>query len=167
MMDVSLSCSMLWRHMREEEVMALTEFLDGSAPDNRGRYISEIYSLNDQEIESTHDFIQWIFPLRDASRAVFNAPVLSEDEVREIQGNQIAQENLAKFAEWYLGFLKRNKYWVARYDHNHLRITRAIKSIRLLVGDREADALRNQIFETLGDARSQIDPKAVSFWMDA
>ena len=166
-MDVSLNFLMPWREIREEAAMALMEFLDGSAPDNRGRYISEIYSLNDQEIEGTHDFIQWIFPLREASRAVFNAPVLSEDEVREIQGNQAAQKNLAKSAEWYLGFLKRNKHWVAKYDHNHLRITRAIKSIRLLVGDREADSLRNEILETLGDARSQIDPKAVSFWMDA
>ena len=147
--------------------MALTGFLDGSTPDSRGRYITEIYSLSDQEIENTHDFIQWVFPLREPSRAVFNAPVLSEHDVRDIRDNEMAQENLSRSSDWYLGFLKRNKHWVARYDHNHLRITRAIKSIRLLVGDREADGLRNQILETLGDARSQIDPKAVSFWMDA
>lgn len=147
--------------------MALTGFLDGSAPDSRGRYITEIYSLSDQEIENIHDFIQWVFPLPEASRAVFNAPVLSEHDVRDIRDNEMAQENLSRSSDWYLGFLKRNKHWMTKYDHNHLRITRAIKSIRLLVGDQEADKFRTQIFETLGDARSKIDPKAVSFWMYA
>ena len=147
--------------------MALKDFLEGSAPDNRGRDIAAIYSLSDQEIESTHDFIQWIFPLQEASRAVLNAPVLSNHDVRHIQESEIAQENLAKSAEWYLGFLMRNKHWVTKYDHNHLRITRAIKSIRLLVGDQEADSFRSKIFKILGDGSLHIDSKAVSFWMDA
>ena len=147
--------------------MALTGFLDGSTPDSRGRYITEIYSLSDQEIENTHDFIQWVFPLREASRAVFNAPVLSEHDVQDIRDNEMAQENLSRSSDWYLGFLKRNKHWMTKYDHNHLRITRAIKSIRLLVGDQEADKFRTQIFEILGDTKSNIDLKAVSFWMDA
>lgn len=147
--------------------MALTGFLDGSTPDSRGRYITEIYSLSDQGIENTHDFIQWVFPLREASRAVFNAPVLSENDVRDIRDSEMAQENLSRSSDWYLGFLKRNKHWMTKYDHNHLRITRVIKSIRILVGDQEADKFRTQIFEILGDAKSKIDPKAVSFWMDA
>jgi len=147
--------------------MALTGFLGGSTPDSRGRYITEIYSLSDQEIENTHDFIQWVFPLPEASRAVFNAPVLSEHDVRDIRDNEMAQENLSRSSDWYLGFLKRNKHWMTKYDHNHLRITRAIKSVRLLIGDQEADKFRTQIFEVLGDAISNIDPKAVSFWMDA
>jgi hypothetical protein len=147
--------------------MSIITFLEGAAPDARGRYIGAIYLLDDQEIENIHDFIQWIFPLKEVSRAVPGAPVLSEKDVQDIRASSKAQANLDISVDWYLGFLQRNRHWITRYDHNHLRITRAIKSIRLLVGDNEAEKFRRRVFEISGDDRSEIDLKAVSFWMDA
>jgi hypothetical protein len=147
--------------------MSIVTFLEGSAPDARGRYIGAIYLLDDQEVENIHDFIQWIFPLQKVSQAVPGAPVLSEEDVQDIRASSKAQANLDISVDWYLGFLQRNRHWITKYDHNHLRITRVIKSIRLLVGDNEAEKFRRRVFEILGDDRSEIDLKAVSFWMDA
>ena len=43
--------------------MDILHFLEGAIPDGRGRTLSIIMAFDDQAIESTHDFIQWIFPL--------------------------------------------------------------------------------------------------------
>jgi hypothetical protein len=57
--------------------------------------------------------------------------------------------------------------WIAKYDHNQLRITRAIRSLRLLVGDIEADNFRQSIFDYLGEDVDLIGEKAKSFWKRA
>ncbi len=64
-------------------------------------------------------------------------------------------------------FLNRNQRWIAKYDHNQLRITRAIKSLRLLVGQVEADNFRQSIFDYLGEDVDLIGEKAKSFWKSA
>ena len=64
-------------------------------------------------------------------------------------------------------FLNRNQKWIAKYDHNQLRITRAIRSLRLLVGDIEADNFRQSIFDYLGEDVDLIGEKAKSFWKSA
>ncbi len=147
--------------------MTISGFIEGVESDSKGREFETILSFCDRDIESIHDFIQWIFPLKEASRAVFNAPVLSDDDVSEISKSETSKSNIIRASKWYLGFLGRNKHWVAKYDHNHLWITRAIKSIRLLVGSHEAENFRESVFEMLGEEKSKIDPKAVTFWLDA
>ena len=147
--------------------MTINRFIEGAEPDSKGRDIETVLSFCDSDIENIHDFIQWIFPLREASRAVFNAPVLSDEDVSEISKSETSKSNIIRASKWYLGFLGRNKHWVTKYDHNHLRITRVIKSIRLLVGNQEAENFRESVFEMLGEEKSKIDPKAVTFWLDA
>ena len=85
-------------------------------------------------------------------------------DIDEIKESSLAQGNLAKSASWFLGFLKRNQHWVTKYDHNHLRITRVIKSLRLLTSDKAADEFKDKVFGYLGDEVNLIDPKARSFW---
>ena len=52
--------------------MDLIEFLSDKSPDFKGRYLTDIWNYNDDEIEYNHDFIQLIFPLDKPSQAVFN-----------------------------------------------------------------------------------------------
>jgi hypothetical protein len=72
-----------------------------------------------------------------------------------------------KSSDWYTAFLSRNSHWKAKYDHNHLRITRAIKSLRLLVSDDEANRFRDGVFALLGEDGDLIGEKALSFWVAA
>ena len=62
-------------------------------------------------------------------------------------------------------FLKRNHQWKNRYDHNQLRITRIIKSLRLLVSDNEADRFYKSILELLGNAK--VNNTTLEFWKNA
>lgn len=120
----------------------ITEFLNGTGTDYQGRYIADIWKFDDREIEHNHDFIQWLFPLNEPSMSVFGTPVLEKEDIDIILSNEVARTNVIKSSEWYLDFLRRNDHWIKSYNHNHLRITRTIKSLRLLIGDDEANKFR-------------------------
>ena len=121
----------------------------------------------DDRAEQTHDYVQWLFPLDEPSGSVQGAPVLSDLDIDEIKKSPAAQAYLIKASEWFFQFLNRNQRWVAKYDHKQLRITRAIRSLRLLVGDIEADNFRQSIFDYLGEDVDLIGEKAKSFWKGA
>ena len=144
--------------------MSLVDFLNGTGPDHQGRYLRDIWDLDDNAIEQTHDFIQWIFPLTEKSMSVPGAPTLSAEDIEAIRTSEVARGNLKKSAQWYLGFLQRNEHWIKAYDHNHLRITRAIKSLRLLVSKEIAEAFQKSVFDILGDRLNVVRQDAIGFW---
>ena len=145
----------------------LLGFLEGYDADARGRKLHDIWELSDNQIESTHDFIQWLFPLTEPSQSQPDAPVLDAEEMSLIRASAMASKNMKFSADWYLGFLMRNRHWVSRYDHNHLRITRAIKSLKLLVSSSDADTFRMECIELAGHDFSTVAPNAVRFWKNA
>jgi len=148
-------------------VTEIVSFLEGKTPDHRGRVLAMLLQQTDHQAETTHDYTQWLFPLDEPSRSVNGAPVLTELEIDQIRQSSLAQANLAKSARWFLGFLERNDHWIIKYNHNHLRITRVIKSLRLLASDEAADEFRDKVFGYLGDEVNLIDAKARSFWNSA
>ena len=147
--------------------MNLLGFLENKSTDAYGRYLSDIWAFNDQQIERTHNFIQWLFPLAVPSASVPGAPVLTKDDISAIRGSEVAQDNICQSAEWYSGFLDRNDFWKKSYDHNHLRITRVIRSLRLLVDVDEADAFRIEMYALLGNKLSSIPSRTRVFWDEA
>jgi len=148
-------------------VTEIVSFLEGKAPDHRGRILAMLLQQTDHQAETTHDYIQWLFPLNEPSRSVNGVPVLTELEIDEIRQISLAQANLAKSARWFLGFLERNDHWIIKYNHNHLRITRVIKSLRLLASDKAADEFRDKVLALAGDNLNLVDQKARGFWRSA
>lgn len=88
-------------------------------------------------------------------------------EIEEIKSSEVAQENLMQSADWYFGFLQRHDHWIRQYDHNHLRITRVIKSLRLLVSDEVADQFKSAILDFLRGNISVIGERSREYWLDA
>ena len=142
-------------------------FLEGRTPDHRGRILAMLLQQTDQQAERTHDYIQWLFPLDEPSRSVNGTPVLTELDIDEIRQSSLAQANLAESAGWFLGFLERNDHWITKYNHNHLRITRIIKSLRLLASDEAADEFRDKVLALAGDNLNLVDQKARGIWRSA
>ena len=142
----------------------ILSFLGGAGSDSHGRLLSDIWAFSDLEIERTHNFIQWLFPLAEPSFSVPGSPTLTSDEIAVLRLSIAAKTSVVRSADWYSAFLGRNSHWKAKYDHNHLRITRAIKALRLLVSDNEANRFRDDVFALLGDDFAMIDEKAQSFW---
>jgi len=147
--------------------MDIVGFLEGKTPDHRGRMLSTLWRQSDDDAEHNHDFIQWMFPLDEPSQVVSSAPVLGDFDIDEIRESQLAIENLDKSVSWFLGFLERNDHWITNYDHNHLRIIRAIKSLRLLSGDQAADAFRDKVIASAGNNLNLVDEEARDFWNSA
>ena len=146
---------------------SIIRFLEGKTPDHRGRILAVLLRQTDHQAEITHDYIQWLFPLDEPSRSVNGAPVLTKLEIDEIRQSSLAQANLGESARWFVGFLERNDHWISKYNHNHLRITRVIKSLRLLASDEAADEFRDKVLALAGDNLNLVDQKARGFWLSA
>ena len=137
---------------------AIIRYYEGLATDDRGRYLSEIQAWPDENIEAVHDFIQWMFPLAERSGANPGAPVLDDDTIRQFWSRSELRDRLrASFlrmlrfyglrqdpatsrVERAENFPERSKNWLSPWNHNHLRITRILKSLRVLGLERESTA---------------------------
>ena len=147
--------------------MDFEKFLTNQGLDFKGRTLDEIWSYSDNEIESTHDFIQIVFPTNKPSQATFNKLYLDNEKLIEnLKNNSAVTKNLKKSASWYLSFLDRNDAWQTGYDHNQLRITRVIESLRLLVSDEAADEFFKAILILVKDP-AILNPTTMKFWEEA
>ena len=147
--------------------MDFEKFLELKSPDYKGRTLQDIWAFSDTQIEYTHDFIQLIFPLNKPSRNNFNGLYLTDDAViKQIRVSQIATRSLLQSSHWFLSFLSRNDQWKDRYNHNQLRITRMIESLRLLVSDDHPDQCREHVFGMILDT-GYINEVTLLFWENA
>ena len=147
--------------------MKLLSFLQDVGPDHRGRYLSDIWKFGDDEIERTHDFIQWVFPLHEPSGAQPDAPVLEPAEIDLIHKSGPATMNVERSTEWFLGFLARSPHWLVAHDHNHLRITRMIRSNRLLLGELAAESARARVLKLAEKSKGKISDESLRYWKQA
>jgi len=149
--------------------MNIENFLTNNEPDFKNRFLKDIWNFSDEDIEHTHDFIQLLFPLNEKSSAVSNGIYLDSNEaVQSIKANKLATENIVKSSKWFLLFLARNSHWKRKYDHNYLRVTRIIKSLRLLVSDQEANKFY-ELFMQLVDEnlKLKINSITLNYWENA
>jgi len=142
-------------------------FLQGEGPDAAGRTLFEVLAMDNAALEHTHDFIQWLFPLREPSRAVPDAPALTDAEVEAIRDSAMAQIALAAATDRMEAFYRATHDWLMPNDHNHLRITRIIRSLRLLVGDDQADAFKAAILSMTEATRAPISARSRGYWATA
>ena len=146
---------------------ALADFLAGRSPDAHGRTHSGILAWPDEDLEARHDFIQWLFPLPEASRAVPGSPVLGQADIEAVRASPAAQRNLAAATGRMLAFYRARDHWLRSHDHNHLRITRIIRSLRLLAGEAPADAFRSAILARVGQNGGGVNPTTLDYWAQA
>lgn len=149
--------------------MNFENFLTNIEPDYKNRFLNDIWNFTDEDIEHTHDFIQLLFPLNEQSESVFHGYYLNtKSSIINIKSNDLAKSNIVTSSKWFLSFLERNTHWRRRYDHNYLRITRIIKSLRLLVSDEEANKFYESFIELIDESlRSKINLTTLSYWENA
>lgn len=145
----------------------LVEFLSGSGRDARGRLLDEILAFSDDQLEAHHDFIQWLFPLDTPSAAVPGSPVLSLIEIEAIRTSGPCQSNLRRSADRMAKFYTQNDHWLVPADHNHLRITRIIRSLDLLVARQDAEDFLNTILRRVGQSNARVSETSQRYWREA
>lgn len=145
----------------------IVAFLEGEGPDAHGRSLFEVLALDNAALERHHDYIQWLFPLREPSRAVPESPVLTDAEVEALKASVMAQCALAAATDRMDAFYRATHDWLMPNDHNHLRITRIIRSLRLLVGDDQADAFKTAILSRVETTRAPVSARSRGYWATA
>lgn len=159
--------SSLYRLSAQSSGSGAVRFLKGETADPRGRTVAHILSFSDNELERCHNYIQWLFPLNEPSVAVPGSPVLSRGDIRAIRKSEKAQANMRAARERMQMFYAGNDHWLCSNDHNHLRITRIIQSLRLLVGDDEANDFRNTILALVASGGNRVNSRSLQFWTEA
>ena len=164
----------------------LKRFFAGGADDD-GRTFDEILGWDDARLEMVHDYIQWIFPLPERSGANPWAPVLDAEAMAAICGNTEMQRRLRAAFERMLAFYgfaldgdavvqgprfaADSRNWLHAGNHNHLRLTRILRSLRVLGLEREAaglwEALRALCERESAAGRRTITAETVEFWRHA
>jgi hypothetical protein len=143
------------------------KFLLNKCTDYKGRKLKDILKFSNNKIEETHDFIQLIFPLNEPSFFSSNKNYIkSSEQLKELKSNLQIKKNILNSADWFISFLSKNNHWITHYDHNHLRITRMIKSVRLIVGNAEANNIYNKIISIEG-VLINVSKKSLKYWKEA
>lgn len=165
---------------------AVLDFLRGTGRDDRGRRLSDIWALDDAQLESSHDFIQWIFPLDAPSAAVPGSPVLAPAEIEEIRRDPALRAGMRRSLDRMLAFYglswdaeraaiglspffaQRAGAWISPGNHNFLRISRILRSL-VLAGEIDAAGALFVCLEGLyrGPYRLAIGPQSFAHWAAA
>lgn len=160
----------------------ILRFYSGLAPDNRGRTLAEIQAMSHRDMEFVHDFIQWMFPVRDPSAYNPAAPILTEADIAAFRASPELQANLrASFVAFldFLGltyadgavtpsarFAERAADVFEDPNHNWLRITRVLLCLKTLGLEVECRALFHRLSE-LHQQGIGITPETFRYWKHA
>jgi hypothetical protein len=131
----------------------------GTEPDNRGRYLHEIQQWPDEQLETVHDYIPWLFLLPERSGFNVAAPVLNPESIQEFRTRPDLRGNLRALSsatrnfyglELRAGvqitvtrapnFATKATKWLSPGNHNRLRITRIFEVLSVLGLEPEAKA---------------------------
>ena len=146
---------------------SLHAYLVGEGQDARRRTVQDVLAMADRELEVHHDWVQWLFPLSNRSAAVPGSPVLSASDIEAIRADPRAIETLKRASERLLRFYGGTDHWLSRYDHNHLRITRIIQSLRLLVGPDAALRFYDAVMALHEAAGAPVNEDSLRYWRQA
>lgn len=164
-------------------------------------YFDIVNNWNDEQWESCHDFIQWVFPLKEASNFNADAPLLTDEDIAIFKTDIVLQQAVFWSFRRFLKFLgltcsfdidgqklvtskiefpkntddlqqqgnlthdeiiNKLKVW-SKPNHNWLRITRCLMSLRLL-GHEEASASFYDALCKIYDENSGVTQDTFEYW---
>lgn len=165
---------------------ALLRFYRGEGRDHRGRRLADILAFDEVRLESTHDFIQWLFPLPEPSGANAQAPLLSAADRAAFAADPALRAALRRSLDTMLAFYglerrglsgevavlrgprfgERSSEWLDR-PHNFLRISRMLRSLSLLGCGPEARAMLACLEGVFRDHAAAIGEETLGYWRRA
>jgi len=161
----------------------LVSFYRGQTGDHQGRSLVELQAMSLEAMEASHDSVQWLFPLREKSRFNPLAPTPDPDHVAEFRTDVALRNQLLKSWHGFLAFYglrgddqgvclavdfpARKKVWLKTGNHNHLRISRILRSLTLLGLESQAQSML-KCLESLGRwDRWRLGGETYRHWREA
>jgi hypothetical protein len=166
--------------------LLLVDFYCGRGTDFAERRIDDIWRMSLDELEYNHDYIQWLFPLRERSGVQPNVPVLDDATIRAFDTSEL-RERLAKSAAVMAAFYglelrdagdrvvmhrsatfdARRRVWLTRGNHNFLRLTRIMKSLATLGHAELAQAWLDVLLSIYEEYESVIGATTLAYWRES
>ncbi len=162
----------------ENSLHYLIPFYHCVGSDREGRVFDQILNQDDAWLENTHNYIQWLFPLDRQSQFNNRAPVLNAPTIRALHRNlnmlrafdrmlafyglERVEERVQRGVNWE----ERSRNWITRNNHNFMRITRILTSLRLFGFEKEAAAFFDQLSTIYQEHGSKIGD-AFNHWQGA
>lgn len=165
----------------------IVAFYSHEATDDRGRSLRQIWGWDHGRLEGVHDYVQWLFPLREPSAVNYTAPLITDNTVAGFAGNAALRDNLKRSFELMLDFYglalvdqehglavvptpsfeKRSRTWLMPGNHNHLRLTRILRSVRTLGLSDCAVALFDRLVVIYREVPGAISSTTFQYWQRA
>jgi len=167
---------------------ALLSFYRGESANPEGRKLEDIWIWQRDRLENVHNYIQWLFPLSEPSKFNANAPILDESVIAAFLADKELRRRLYRSFKLLLDFYglqcvtsqesgvkiskaanfeSRRQYWLRPMNHNHLRITRILRSLSLLGLKAYAKAFLTCLQELYQEDPKAIAPNTMEFWEKA
>ena len=161
------------------------DFLTGQGFDHRGRTIESLWAAGDRRLEASHDYIQWLFPLREPSPYNPEAPLLTDERVAAVRSRPDLRARMwtslfvmLRFYGFTLRqtdegpvvehdddrFDERSIAWVTPSNHNFLRITRILRCLTEVGLEAEARAFLDALSLPIEWYPGVISERTQAFW---
>jgi hypothetical protein len=155
--------------------------------DSNGKQIRDVFNFDRKEKEEKHNFIQWLFPLKESSAFNPDVPLLNDPLILLMKKDPIVQKNLQGSLDSMLEFywlkwkdgsrreiiqkepfkeraVKSDEGWVSVNHHNFLRLSRMMKSLNLLGLENESLALRDCLMNIGKEYPQHIPKETLEYW---
>ena len=154
----------------------LYNFLIGKKKNIHGKYIYDIWKYSYEELENKHNFIQWLFPLKEKSFNNIFAPTFNNEfEItKEIKQNML--NSLSIMLSFYGfnfdgikiqkadDFEERKNVYLKKNNHNYKRITRIIKSLKLFELENESNLVKETFINLYSEYSEEIGGNTLKYW---
>ena len=178
------------KRMMHGRDITIVKFYGGRIKDSEGRSLDELLKKDDEYLEDAHDYIQWMFPTVQKSSFNVYAPELPEDAIYRFRNTRSLRKKLKKSLHRMNDFyglkvvqqgrsekIVRNKdtfedkaaNWLTPGNHNFLRMTRIITSLKTLGLEEESAQFFNALDEIYKDPKYKqvIGARTYKFWRAA
>lgn len=145
--------------------------------------------FSDDQLENSHSWIQYAFPLQEPSEYNSKAPVLTDEEIEWIK-SEVGERARINLRLMYLRILRfygfeykpsleevslipsdnfdeRSKVWLTPFNHNYKRLTRILKCLTLCGMGNYAKELFNALEKLYQDYEDIIGDKTFDYWKQA
>ena len=162
----------------------LLDFYRGLGTDSEGRFLKDILAWPDNDFETGHALLQWVFPTPEPTKFNSEAPLLTENDIAAFKSDPLLQANLMKSFKRILTFLGlslsdkgevvESKNFTARVpgvwaspNHNWGRIIRILRSLTLLGMEPQAQALYERLNVIYTSRKFPIPADTFRYWTEA
>lgn len=165
--------------------MELVKFYRGERSNPSGYSLEDMWAFRHGEFECDHDYVQWLFPSNEPSNMNCDALTLTLEESLIFQKDPELREKVKISFSKMLDFLgfemvsengllsirpleptdKRPEplKWLTHFNHNMFRVTRILKSLRLMGFGQYAMLF----FHALGDYQDKVSENTFQYWRTA